>query len=113
MKYYSPSTQGFYDKDVHDIIPEDSVEITDEYWESLLGNEIAFDGEKPIIKVYTEEELAQQELNTKLSEAKQYLSSTDFYFTVDKYATLTDDRKFELETARANARLIINNGGIQ
>ena len=61
---------------------------------------------------YTEEELAQQAKDKAIAEAKQYLSDTDFYFTVDKYATLTPEKKLELETLRAEARVVINNGGI-
>jgi hypothetical protein len=37
-------------------------------------------------------------------EARQYLQSTDFYFTVDKYAQLTQERKAELEANREAAR---------
>ena len=61
---------------------------------------------------YTEEELAQQAANQKVAEAYKYLQDTDFYFTVDKYATLTPEKKLELETLRAEARVVINNGGI-
>jgi len=63
----------------------------------------------------TESELAelqkptQAELDSqKVSEAKTYLSSTDFYFTVDKYATLTEERKAELKYKREDARTLIN-----
>ena len=63
----------------------------------------------------TEAELAelqkptQAELDAqKLSEAKAYLSSTDFYMTVDKYATLTTERQAELTKLRADARTLIN-----
>lgn len=36
-KYYSKSTGGFYDKDIHgDNIPSDAFEISDNDWESLL-----------------------------------------------------------------------------
>ena len=41
---------------------------------------------------------------TQIAEAKEYLTSTDFYFTVDKYATLSEDRKLELNKLRAEAR---------
>ena len=43
-----------------------------------------------------------------IAEAKEYLASTDFYFTVDKYATLSEERKLELNTLRAEARVLIN-----
>jgi hypothetical protein len=63
----------------------------------------------------TESELAELQKPTqadldaqKVSEAKAYLASTDFYMTVDKYATLTDERKAELTQLRAEARVLIN-----
>ena len=43
-----------------------------------------------------------------IAEAKEYLTSTDFYFTLDKYATLSEERKLELNTLRAEARVLIN-----
>jgi len=52
-----------------------------------------------------EQELENQKL---IQEAKEYLASTDFYFTVDKYATLSEERKLELSTLRAEARMLIN-----
>lgn len=57
---------------------------------------------------FTYEELAQQELNKKIQEAKAYLASTDFYMTVDKYTELDEARKVELTTKRAEARELIN-----
>ena len=40
-------------------------------------------------------------------QAREYLQSTDFYFTVDKYAQLTPERKAELEANREAARQFI------
>ena len=40
--------------------------------------------------------------------ALAYLASTDFYFTIDKYATLSEEKILELTTLRAKARLVIN-----
>ena len=66
-------------------------------------------------KVLTEEEIVENEkllrintINNQIFEAKQYLSSTDFYMTVDKYATLTEEKQLELTTKRAEARELIN-----
>ena len=39
--------------------------------------------------------------------AFEYLKSTDFYFTVDKFAQLTPERKAELEANREAARQFI------
>lgn len=48
------------------------------------------------------------EINTQIAEAKAYLSSTDFYMTVDKYAELDEARKVELTAKRAEARELID-----
>lgn len=39
MKKYSASTNAFYETDINKIIPADSVEITDEEWQSLLAGQ--------------------------------------------------------------------------
>lgn len=39
MKYYSATTNGFYDPEINTIIPEGAVEITDEYWQELLDGQ--------------------------------------------------------------------------
>ena len=63
-----------------------------------------------VIKTYEEkqEEIRLQEIKTQIAEAKAYLTSTDFYMTVDKYAELDEARKVELTTKRAEARELIN-----
>ena len=63
-----------------------------------------------VIKTYEEkqEEIRLQEINTQITEARAYLTSTDFYMTVDKYAELDEARKVELTTKRAEARELIN-----
>ncbi|MDU6434804.1 MAG: tail fiber assembly protein [Pantoea sp.] len=58
-KFYSASTNGFYSEEMNgEAIPDDSVEITDEEWESLLdgqsqGKLITADKNgRPILKDY-------------------------------------------------------------
>ena len=62
--------------------------------------------------IKTADDLAQDAIDAEnaqnVLEAKAYLASTDFYFTADKYATLTDERKAELTQLRAEARELIN-----
>lgn len=67
--------------------------------------------EKALAETEYANELLAKEQAEKVAEAYKYLQDTDFYFTVDKYATLTPDKKLELETLRAEARVVINNGG--
>ena len=40
-------------------------------------------------------------------EAQDYLNRTDFYFTIDKYAQLTEPQKQEFTTKREVARQIL------
>ena len=37
--YYASSTSGFYTPDINPIIPDDAVEITDEYYQELLAGQ--------------------------------------------------------------------------
>ena len=63
-----------------------------------------------VIKTYEEKqkELRLQDISSQIQEAKAYLTSTDFYMTVDKYAELNETRKVELTTKREEARELIN-----
>lgn len=68
--------------------------------------------EKALAETEYANELLAKEQAEKVAEAHAYLSSTDFYMTVDKYDTLSEERKLELTTKRAEARIVLNNGGI-
>ena len=52
----------------------------------------------------SDEEIAKHTLNIEAHAAQAYLDSTDYLFTVDKYSTLTDERKTELTGKRDTAR---------
>ena len=52
--------------------------------------------------------VAAKALEVEAAKAKDYLAQTDFYFTVDKYNTLTEARKAELTQKRADARAVVN-----
>lgn len=87
---------------------EFGIEVTTELEEILTE-------QKAKSYIPTSEEIAENEkllrintINSQIFEAKQYLSSTDFYMTVDKYATLIADKQVELHTKRADARELIN-----
>lgn len=50
MKYYSPSTGGMYDSEVHSAIPADVVMLTDEEYDQLKGQVvIPGPGGRPIL----------------------------------------------------------------
>lgn len=38
-KYYSKSTNGFYDSEINSTFPQDAIEITDQQWEDLLDGQ--------------------------------------------------------------------------
>ena len=61
---------------------------------------------------FTEAEIAEQELEVKIAEAKAYLASTDFKMTVDYYATLTPEQQEELMAKRAEARAFLKEQGL-
>ena len=63
-------------------------------------------------KYQTEEELAQQELEAKIAEAKAYLASTDFKMTIDYYSTMTAEQQEELTTKRSEARAFLKEQGL-
>lgn len=52
----------------------------------------------------TDEEIAKEELQHKINEAKAYLSSTDYKMTVDYFGGLTQEVQDELVAKRAEAR---------
>ena len=54
-----------------------------------------------------DEEIAKEELNNKIQEAKIYLASTDYKMTVDYFATLTKEIQDELILKRSEAREFI------
>ena len=63
-------------------------------------------GTPDLVKI--EKELLEEDKATQIAEAKEYLTDTDFYFSIDKYATLSEERRLELNTLRAEARVLIN-----
>jgi len=60
----------------------------------------------------TQAELDEIETSNKISEAKAYLSLSDFKMSVDYYATLTLEQQAELTTKRAEAREFLKGQGL-
>lgn len=71
-----------------------------EYVEKIVPT---IEDEKPLAA----EEIVEQELQTKIQEAKAYLASTDYKMTVDYFATLTEAEQVQLTQLRAEAREFI------
>lgn len=89
-----------------------NIDVSNAIWfEAQSFNKIIINGENisfDKVDWRTEEEIRKEEINTQIAEAKAYLSSTDFYMTIDKYAELDEARKVDLTTKRAEARNLIN-----
>lgn len=89
-----------------------NIEVSNAIWfEAQNFNKIILDGENisfDKVDWRTDAEIRTSEINTQIAESKTYLSSTDFYMTIDKYAELDEGRKAELTTKRAEARQLIN-----
>jgi hypothetical protein len=82
MKHYSPSTNGFYDKDVHgESIPGDAIEISDEQWQALLDAQstglriVAGTNKQPIAVTYVP--TAEERATVLLRRRNQGLQETD------------------------------------
>lgn len=111
MKYYSPTEKGFFDKSIHTNIPADCIEVSEENYNKLIqaqcnGLELVFDGVKLITQEFVKN--PKHDLEVSKYEAQKYLDSTDYYFTVDKYAQLSVSKRIELETKRQAARVVIS-----
>lgn len=108
MKYYINYTEqgqilGFTKGDTYL-----NIEVSNSKWvEGQSYNKIIIDG-KNITFEKVDWRTVEEIINTQIAEAKTYLSSTDFYMTVDKYEELDEARKVELTTKRAEARKLIN-----
>lgn len=109
--YYSQSTGGFYHK--QGLAPADAVSISEDAWRQLLdlqsqGKYIVSDPNGFPIAVDEIERSPQEVQEERVSVALKYLLDTDFYFTIDKYETLSEERKAELTQKRADARAVVN-----
>lgn len=69
---------GWYDDDIHDIIPTPNIEVNDEVWQKAINiNANCYENGEFIVKDFrTPEEILQRELQIKLAEATQYLKDT-------------------------------------
>lgn len=98
---------GWYDVEIHDVIPTPNIEVTDEQWQEAIDNghnKVNEDGTTELFDFRTNEEIEEQELQSKINEAKKYLSDTDYKMTIDYFATLIKEVQDELIKLRAEAR---------
>lgn len=83
MIYYSKINNGFYDDDVHSVLPEDAVEVSVEERNAVISGQsrskkiVGDENGKPIlVDVVATPEQAQIITNI---QARNYLASTDWY----------------------------------
>lgn len=107
--------QGWYDEEINPVIPTPNIEVTDEVWqESLNINANCYEDGKFIVKDFrTLEEIAQQELQIKIDEAKSYLKETDWVESykirhdLDLELIPEDSSKWEVLSKREEYKLFL------
>lgn len=96
---------GWYDTDIHSVIPEPNVAVTDSQWQEAIDNnhnKVNLDGSTELYDFRTDEEITQAENERKIKEAKSYLASTDYKVLPDYDGDTTG-----ILEARAEARALI------
>lgn len=105
MLYYSADTKGFYDSEIHTIMPDDAVEITQEEYVSLLegqteGMEIIPDSNGHPAHKYPDE--PPSELTVEM--LRSMLRNTDYKALPDYQATKTAEENQANMAQRAEWR---------
>lgn len=98
---------GWYDKDIHDVIPTPNIAVSEEVWKNAISNnhnKVNQDGTTEYFDFRTKEEIEVQNLQQKIDEAKAYLASTDYKMTIDYFETMTSEQQEEITRLRAEAR---------
>ena len=112
---------GWYDKEIHTLIPTPNIEVSDEAWQNAINNghnKVNADGTTELCDFRTEDEKAKQELEAKISEAKEYLTETDWVepYLIKHYTGLSileeDSNKFVIEAKREEAKAFLNEQGL-
>lgn len=118
--YYNAETYellGWYDKGYHDYIPTPNIEVSDEIWQDAINkncNKINKNGLFEIFDFRSDEEVIKEENISKVNEAKNYLSETDW---VEPYlikhslgleVLLESSNKLVIASKRKEAREYIN-----
>ena len=97
---------GWYSDDIHSNIPTPNIEVDEEIWkEALEINANCYEDGKFIVKDFrTAEEINEQELQSKVAEANNYLKETDW---VEAYK-LRHDLELELISDDSSKWEVIN-----
>lgn len=88
---------AFYSDDIHSVIPEDAIEISEDAWQECINNA----GHRQIINGLAIEyviQLTDEEIQIqKINEAKQYLKDTDYKMTTDYDGDITEVKKLRID----------------
>ena len=97
---------GWYSDDIHSNIPTPNIEVDEEIWQEALEiNANCYEDGKFIVKDFrTAEEINEQELQSKVAEANNYLKETDW---VEAYK-LRHDLELELISDDSSKWEVIN-----
>ena len=98
---------GWYDKDIHEVIPTPNIEVTDEQWQEAIDNghnKVNEDGTTELFDFRTAEEIAEQtlkeEIAFKKSNGEVYtLNNVDYqvpFMKDDAYGVLQVKSAFDL-----------------
>ena len=70
----------WYDDSIRSVIPTPNIKVEDDVWQEAINiNANCYEKGKFIVKDFrTDEEIAQQELRSKINEANSYLKDTDW-----------------------------------
>jgi hypothetical protein len=93
---------GWYDSEIHESIPEPKILVTEEQWQISIHNNHDYCGNDGVTKYANTEPTSEQ----KITEAKIYLSQTDWY--VIREADSGKKMPSEIKTKRAEARQTID-----
>ena len=98
---------GYYSKDIHEIIPEPNVLITEEEWQTAIDSHANHIDEETMVisevDFRTEDEKVEQERMTTNAIARKYLADTDWYITRKIETGIAVPA--EISALRAEARL--------
>jgi hypothetical protein len=109
--YFSKTTNGFYDKEIHgDRIPGDAVEISAEYHLELIEGQstgmVIYADEKGFPRLQAPSDLTESEVaKFRNKQARAYLAETDWY--VIRKAETGVDVPQEVSEKRQSARLSV------
>ena len=96
---------GWYSPDVHDVIPEPNVEVTDEQWQVAIEeghNTVDANGVTSEVELRSQEEADAAEVRKQNRLARNYLAETDWY--VIRLQETGEPIPQEILDARAQAR---------